>query len=187
MITLGIIELLLTATALAMDAFAVSISIGACRIYDSWMPSARMGLACGGMQALMPIAGWMISMRALPYIKSFDHWLAFGLLLIIGIKMIFESREEKECPENDPTKGMTLFFLALATSIDAMAAGISTGAIGQSVLLLSISTGIITTILSGSGIYIGKKLGTFFGKYMELSGGLMLCIIGIRILFSHLK
>lgn len=180
------IEILITASALAMDAFAVSLGIGACINYTSWVPPLRMGFACGSFQALMPIAGWFMGRNYLSLIESFDHWIAFLILLFIGIRMIHESREESRCYDNDPTTGKTLLFLALATSIDALAAGISLGTLGNTVMPLSISTGIITALLSVTGVHMGNRLGIMLGRQMEMTGGIFLCLIGLRILASHI-
>ena len=184
---LSVLELMITATALAMDALAVSIGIGACRNYHTFSPALRMGLACGGFQFLMPLIGWSLGIRFVRMISDYDHWLAFFLLFAIGLKMIWESRSEEECrPDGDPTRGMTLLTLALATSIDAMAVGVSMAAIEGPVFFLALSTGIITASLAGAGILIGGRLGKGLGKYMEISGGIVLCLIAVNILRSHL-
>ncbi len=183
---MGIIETFVTALALAMDAFAVSLGIGACISHTSWLPALRMGSACGSLQALMPVAGWFMGKKFLIMIKSLDHWIAFIILLVIGIRMIHESREETKCYTVDPTTGKTLLFLAIATSIDALAVGVSLGTLGNPVIFLSVSTGIITAILSISGVHMGNRLGVILGKKMEMGGGALLCLIGLRILITHL-
>jgi len=184
---LTIVELIITATALAMDAFAVSIGIGACRHNSDLSSALRMGIACGGLQFLMPLIGWTLGMRFVRMISSYDHWIAFSLLFFIGVKMVRDSFSEEECDiREDPTRGIILISLALATSIDALAAGISLAAIEGSILFLSISTGIITACLSASGIFLGCGLGKNLGKYMEISGGIVLCLIALNILRVHL-
>lgn len=178
---------MITATALAMDAFAVSIGVGACINYETFPPALRMGLACGGFQFLMPLIGWSMGIRFVQMISAYDHWLAFFLLFAIGLKMIWESRVEGDCrPNGDPTRGITLLTLALATSIDAMAVGVTMAAIQGPVFFLAISTGLITASLACAGIFIGGHLGKGLGKYMEIGGGIVLCLMAINILRSHL-
>lgn len=184
---LTVLELIITAIALAMDAFAVSIGIGACRRSPDLPSALRMGIACGGFQCFMPLIGWALGIRFVRMISSYDHWVAFILIFLIGIKMVLDSFSKEEChTREDPTRGIILISLAVATSIDALAAGVSLAAIEGSILFLAISTGIITAFLSASGIFLGYGLGKNLGKYMEISGGIVLCLIALNILRVHL-
>ncbi|WP_024822877.1 manganese efflux pump MntP family protein [Aminobacterium mobile] len=176
------LEILLTAAALSMDAFAVSIGVGACLSAPSVAPAFRMGAACGGFQFAMPLIGWCLGVQLLGFIEAYDHWVAFVILFFLGVNMIRESQEEKSCNGQDHTHGAMLLSLALATSIDALAAGIGVAALKGSVLLLAVPAGIITGGLSAFGVFLGFQAGRILGKYVEIAGGLVLCGIGLRIL-----
>jgi putative Mn2+ efflux pump MntP len=150
-----------------------------------------MGLACGIFQFLMPILGWLVGAYCAASVASFDHWIAFGLLAFVGGNMIrgsFAPLDEQPPAENaaDPTHSMTLLYVALATSIDALAVGASFALLQKPVLPLSICAGIITALLCFSGVLAGRMAGRFLGKRVELAGGLILCLIGLDILRTHL-
>ena len=135
----------------------------------------------------MPVLGWFLGISFVSYFRAFDHWIAFLLLAFVGIRMISEGMDKtSETQKKDPSKGMTMVMLSVATSIDALAVGLSLAVLDVSIWYPSIMIGVITTGMSLVAIKIGVKLGVVFGKRMEIFGGLILLIIGGRILFSHL-
>ena len=176
------------AVALAMDCFAVTLGL-ACGARGLTMKQAvRMAAYFGGFQFLMPVAGWFAGDRLLALIKDFDHWIAFGLLALIGGRMIYESfgmsEEEKAC-RPDQTQGTRLLVLALATSIDALAVGLSLGVIRTSILYPAVVIGATSFALTVAGAKLGPVLGRIVGRRAELIGGLILFGIGAKILFEH--
>ncbi|HRV98694.1 MAG TPA: manganese efflux pump MntP family protein [Aminobacteriaceae bacterium] len=185
---MSFVEMLLSAASLSMDAFAASLGIGACLGAGASAAAFRVGAACGGFQFAMPLAGWWLGSRFLESISGYDHWIAFFLLLIVGGNMIREAftKDEPNCPTADPSCGFALLFVALATSIDALAVGIGFAAIGAPVMPLSSSAGIITALLSFGGVLAGFRTALFLGRKAEFAGGVVLCIIGANILRMHL-
>jgi len=179
--------ILIIAIGLAMDAFAVSLGIGTSQ--QSNYPRARFRLAFhfGLFQFLMPILGWAAGIKILPFISSVDHWIAFILLAYVGINMIRSGlNKEEKSYLNDPSKGKTLVLLAIATSIDALAVGLSLAMLNIQILAPAIIIGIVTFAISMLGLFVGNLLGKKFGKQMEILGGVLLIGIGLRILISHL-
>jgi putative Mn2+ efflux pump MntP len=177
------------AVALAMDCFAITLGL-ACGARGLTMKQAvRMAAYFGGFQFLMPVAGWFAGDRLLSLIKDFDHWIAFGLLALIGGRMIYESfgmsEEEKAC-RPDQTQGTRLLVLALATSIDALAVGLSLGVIRTSILYPAVVIGATSFALTVAGAKLGPVLGRIVGRRAELVGGLILFGIGAKILVEHL-
>lgn len=186
---MSFIEILFIAVALAMDAFAVSVASGTNKFTHHGRPVFRISFHFGLFQFLMPVFGWYIGSGLVNLISSFDHWLAFGLLSFIGIKMISESFQQESAtgrPRSDPSKGMNLLMLSIATSIDALAVGLSLAFLNINIWYPAAIIGIITAALSVIGITIGKSLGVKFGKKMEIAGGIILILIGLRILIIHL-
>jgi putative Mn2+ efflux pump MntP len=180
-------ESVLSAVSLSMDAFAVALCIGACVAGATMGTAFRMGLACGLFQFFMPILGWIAGAYCAASVASFDHWIAFGLLAFVGGNMIrgaFASSEELD--PVDPTHSVTLLYLALATSIDALAVGASFALLQKPVLPLSICAGIVTALLCFGGVVAGRRAGRVLGKRVEIAGGLILCLIGLNILRTHL-
>lgn len=178
---------ILLATALALDAFAVSICIGLGLKKITAGHVFRVSFHFGFFQFMMPVLGYFGISFFKGYIEGFDHWVAFILLGFIGAKMLFESRESPEIKtKKDPTRKLALVMLSIATSIDALAVGISIALLSESIWPLAISTGIITSALSLIGIKSGFKIGKKFGSYMEILGGIILIFIGFKILFEHL-
>lgn len=193
------IEVLLIAVSLSMDAFAVSVSAAACTKHLTRYHMLRAAFAFGLFQFLMPLLGWFLGATFSNYIKSFDHWIAFGLLVFVGGKMLVEVYEEwKESPDacacptkeeekkRDLTSKRVVLLLAVATSIDALAVGISFSVIGKTALLPSVIIGLVTFIICTGGFFFGKKIGCILGRYAQLAGGIVLTAIGARILFLHL-
>jgi len=175
------------AVALGMDAFAVAISVGGrCSVIRA-RPLLRLSFHFGLFQFLMPVLGWYLGSRIDQYISAYDHWLAFGLLAVIGVKMIKESRSEGGSKREpvDPTRGWTLILLSVATSIDALAVGLSLAFLGIEVWTPSLVIGLVAMTMTAVGMVFGRKLGSLFGKRMELVGGLILIGIGVKILLEH--
>jgi putative Mn2+ efflux pump MntP len=186
---MSLILVLGVAVALAMDCFAITLGL-ACRARGLTMKQAvRMAAYFGGFQFVMPVVGWFAGDRLLGLIRNFDHWVAFGLLALIGGRMIYESfelgDEEKAC-RPDQTQGTRLVVLALATSIDALAVGLSLGVVRTSVLYPAAIIGVTSFVLTVVGAKLGPVIGRIVGKRAELLGGLILIGIGVKILVEHL-
>lgn len=184
---MDIISILVLAVALAMDAFGVSITDGMILKRIHIKNAVRIGLFFGGFQFLMPCIGSFLAGFALKYIETVDHWIAFGLLVFLGIRMIIEAKkEEKEIP-SDPLGSKTLTLMAIATSIDALAAGVTIAAAGtESVLFPAAVIGAVAFVFSFAGLYIGNKFGDILGEKAEIFGGVMLIAIGVKTLAEHL-
>ena len=136
----------------------------------------------------MPLLGWLAGSSIVAWIRAWDHWVAFALLAFIGGKMVFEGVFRKEETEyrSDPTRGLTLVLLSIATSIDALAAGLGLGVLGVPILFPCLVIGIVTAFMSALGLLFGKQLGLRFGRGMTVLGGVVLIGIGVRILVVHL-
>jgi putative Mn2+ efflux pump MntP len=182
-------SVIFVAIALAMDAFAVSVSNGVCFKKIGFLVPFTFGLYFGGFQFVMPLAGYYVGASFARYISAFDHWIAFGLLAFTGVSMIKESlnKEEMFCPTEDvilSVKNMTA--LAVATSIDALAVGVSYAALGYRIFYPAVFIGVAAFIFSAAGVFIGKKLGdTFKSGSLTLGGGILI-FIGFKILIEHL-
>ncbi len=185
---MDLLAIFVVAVALAMDAFSVSISAG--MIIQDPRPAHyfRLAFHFGLFQFMMPIFGYLAGAYLETYIRDYDHWLAVGLLTLIGLKMIKEafSRKEEKFGSRDPSRGLTLVILAIATSIDALAVGLGIGVLNQPVLFPSVIIGVTCALFSVIGTFIGKKASSLLGKRAELVGGVMLLIIGVKILLEHL-
>lgn len=187
---MDIISILLIAISLAMDAFAVSIAVSLNLKTVSKRQIFRLSFHTGFFQFMMPIIGWYFGYLFIQYIKAFDHWIAFILLSFIGIKMIYESFNEDDEINvknklSDPTRGFSLIYLCVATSIDALAVGVSLAMLNVNIWYPSIIIGLVTSTLSFIGMKIGEKLGKSFGNFMEITGGIILILIGTKILIEH--
>jgi len=184
---MGPIELTTIAIALAMDAFAVAIATGVALKTVNPRQTFRLAWHFGLFQALMPVIGWFLGGTVRSYIEAYDHWIAFGLLGYIGYKMIREAFEEDDGSQGDPTKGMTLIILSVATSIDALAVGLSLSMLGISVWWPSVVIGIVALLFTIAGLHFGKTAAKAksIGKYAEVVGGFVLIGIGIKILWEH--
>ena len=182
--SLSYLELLLIAVGLSMDAFAVSICKGLSLKRLKVRHAALVGLYFGGFQALMPMIGWALGYRFERVIASVDHWVAFFLLAVIGVGMIRESRESEEL--NDDLSFRTMVILAVATSIDALAVGITFAFLRVRILPAAGLIGVTTFLLSGLGVYIGHVFGLKYKAKAELAGGIILILIGLKILLEHL-
>ncbi len=186
---MGIFEIILIAVSLAMDAFAVSICKGLNMTKFSLKNALIIGGFFGVFQALMPTVGWLLGSGFEKYITSFDHWVAFGLLALIGANMIREAlgKNEEDSENADKLRIKELFALAIATSIDALAVGITFALqdnvnIGWTVVLI----GIITFLISVGGVFIGNRFGAKYKNKAELAGGIILILIGLKILLEDL-
>jgi len=186
---LSIVELLLIAVGLAADAFAVSV----CKGLASGKPSKGLVFSAGGFfgffQALMPFIGYLLGTTFAGVIEAYDHWVAFGLLLLIGANMIREALSKKEEKVTSTYKFGEMTVLAIATSIDALAAGVSFACLEFEFIWLVISVlviGVITFILSCTGVAIGAAIGNKGGKVASIIGGVILILIGTKILLQHL-
>lgn len=180
-------QILFIATGLAADSFAVSVSSGAIIEKLRLRHAMRIAVFFGVFQGLMPWIGWRIGSLASTMIRSMDHWLAFAILCFIGGKMIYESRrfeEEIKKPIN-PLNIYVLFTLAIATSIDALAVGITFSFLDVAIIEPVIIIGIVTFVFSLAGTYIGEFFGHIFEDKIELAGGIILIGIGTKILIEH--
>ncbi len=179
-------SIILIAIALAMDAFSVSISCGVIIHKLNPWHYFRLAFFFGLFQFIMPLIGYIGGYYVEHYIRSVDHWIAAGLLCLVSIKMIKESfDEENTCSVKDPSKGYYVILLAIATSIDALAVGLSFGVLQKSIIVPSIIIGIVCALFSLVGVTIGKQLKNFTGKKAELFGGVMLLFIAAKILYDH--
>jgi putative Mn2+ efflux pump MntP len=179
------IIIILIAIGLAMDSFSVSITRGFTNTKTTLSIEAlKTGFFFGFFQAFMPIIGWFAGLSVIDFISGFDHWIAFGLLIFIGGRMIYEStfKESKKVVNSSSFK--VLLILSIATSIDALAVGLSLSFLETSIILPVIIIGIITFALSFLGVFIGKKFGSYFEK-IGILGGVILIVIAIRILIEH--
>ncbi len=187
-VIMGLIELFLIAIGLSMDAFAVSVGKGLS------VPSIKpkhvfsVGLWFGGFQSLMPLLGFLLGISFASFVENVDHWIAFVLLGIIGFNMIKESRSRGCCDDaSSPDFSMrTMFMMAVATSIDALAVGVSFAFIGANITMAIIIIGIVTFIMSAIGLKIGNIFGCRYKSKAEFAGGMILILMGLKILLEHL-
>ena len=170
-----------------MDAFAVSVAAGL--TLDSVTPrhTFRLAFHFGLFQFAMPIFGWLAGKEVVVYISEYDHWVAFCLLAFVGGKMLWDARSSgSKFNKSDPTRGLMLVTLSVATSIDALAVGMSMAFMRISVWVPAVVIGIVAAALSGVGFTFGSRLGSYVGRWAEALGGCVLLFIGTRILISHL-
>jgi manganese efflux pump family protein len=185
---LDLITTLALAFGLSMDAFAVAISSGLAMDRIRLKNALKIGFAFGLFQAGMPILGWLAGSRLRTLISELDHWIAFGLLAFIGGKMIHEALITR-CDERavNALDNKTLLGLSIATSIDALAVGISFAFLKTAVFIPSLIIGSVTFLISTCGVMLGHRFGCYLGKRVEIAGGLVLIGIGIKILIEHLS
>jgi putative Mn2+ efflux pump MntP len=183
------LNLLALAVALAMDAFAVAVVAGITVVPLTKRRIFRLAFHFGLFQGLMPTIGWAAGIAIHKTIAVFDHWIAFGLLAFVGGRMIWvalSGEEETLDTSHDPTKGWTLVVLSVATSIDALAVGLSLGVIGSNILVPVLVIGFIAAAFTVLGMLLGRLIGTRWGKRIEILGGIILLGIGIKIVLEHL-
>ncbi len=184
---MSIVTIVFIAFGLAMDAFAVSVTSGLAIKRLQIKHALRIAMSFGLFQAVMPLIGWLGGFKLRYFISGVDHWIAFGLLSIIGFKMILESTKmDSDKKGFNPLDIHVLLMLSIATSIDALAVGLSLSFLKIFIITPAIIIGIITFLLSFSGVFIGNRYGHFFEKKIEIAGGLILIGIGITILIEHL-
>jgi putative Mn2+ efflux pump MntP len=176
------------ALALAMDAFAVALATGMNLAALTGRHLFRLGFHFGLFQALMPIIGWLAGRTVQQYIAAWDHWIAFGLLAFVGGHMLWEARSEahEEKRTNDPTRGLSLIMLSVATSIDALAVGFSLSVLGVSIWTPALVIGLVAGVLTVIGMLLGRRAGDQWGPRVEIAGGLVLIGIGVKILVEHM-
>ena len=184
---MGILELLILAVGLSMDAFAVSICKGLAMKKAAWKAQLCCGAWFGGFQALMPLIGYFLGSLFIDAISAIDHWIAFVLLAIIGINMLREALNGEEETADADLSVKTMFLMAVATSIDALAVGISLAMAGVSNIFLAVLLiGVTTFVLSAIGVRVGNVFGSRYEKQAELMGGVILILLGVKILLEHL-
>jgi len=183
------VEIFAIAVALAVDAFAVAMATACCmkRVHTRhWL---RMSSSFGLFQTGMTLAGWLAGLSVKSLIESFDHWLAFGLLLFVAVKMVVESRKPEECDieAKDPTKGWNLLLLSVATSIDALAVGLSMALLNVPILIPAVIIGIVAFVLTFAGMQLGCRAVArlHLGAKAEMLGAAVLLLIALRILYDH--
>jgi manganese efflux pump family protein len=182
------ISLLALAFALAMDAFAVALVTGLTLDPLRRRQIFRLSFHFGLFQAMMPLIGWTAGTAVHRWIASFDHWIAWGLLTFVGGRMIWGAfcGAEEARPNADPTSGWDLVILSVATSIDALAVGLSLAVIGAPIVVPAVVIGIIAAGMTVTGMLLGRRIGAFWGKRVEIFGGLILFAVGTKILIDHL-
>ena len=185
-IVMTFLELFLIAIGLSMDAFSVSICKGLTTKKFSWPMALICGLWFGGFQVLMPIIGYYLGAQFQEMIEAYDHWIAFGLLFLIGANMIREAVWGKEEKQDGSLGFKTMFLLAIATSIDALAVGVSFACIRVKLWSSVLIIGTITFLFSVLGVKIGNVFGSKYEKSAEITGGIILILIGLKILLDHL-
>lgn len=181
------LTLLGIAFGLAMDAFAVATAAGLSLGSVTPRHVFRLSFHFGLFQFLMPVVGWMAGTRFASYIGAYDHWVAFGLLAYVGAKMLWEAFADRPAEaRSDPTRGLMLVTLSVATSLDALAVGLSMALLGVDIWLPSVVIGLVAAVMTMIGLALGRRLGPRCGFWAELAGGIILLAIGLRILLSHL-
>lgn len=183
---MGLLELIILSIGLAMDAFAVAVCKGLSMSKMKWRNACIIGIYFGFFQAFMPFIGYLLGISFQDKICSIDHWIAFVLLGIIGLNMIKESISNENEKNDESIKFKDMIILALATSIDALAVGITFAFLKVNILLAISLIGIITLIISVAGVKIGNIFGNRYEKKAEFAGGIILILLGIKILLEHL-
>ena len=178
------IEAFFLAVALAMDAFAVALTQGA-RFRPKLAPALAIAGLFGAFQGLMPLGGWALGSLAFAFIAAIDHWIAFLLLGFLGVRMITGAQGEASAPE--PLKGLALLVAAIATSIDAFAAGIALPTMAIGPVISAVMIALVTFILSAAGLWSGRLIGSALGHRAEQLGGALLIFLGTKILLEHLE
>ncbi len=177
------------AVALAMDALAVALATGVSLKHVSFRQTFRLAWHFGLFQAMMPVIGWAGGLTVRSYIERYGHWIAFSLLALVGGNMLKEAfeKDEQRRQRRDPTRGLTMVMLATATSIDALAVGLSLSMLNVSIWMPATVIGVVALVFTAAGMHIGHMISSAprFSKYAEACGGLVLFIIGLKILHDH--
>jgi putative Mn2+ efflux pump MntP len=180
------VTIFLIAIGLCFDSFAVSVSSGLMMKHIKFSDAMKISFSLAFFQGLMPLIGWMAGHSISEYLSNYDHWIAFGLLFIIGVRMIWESRKADDKKTLNPLNIWYIIYMSIATSIDALIVGISFAFIKTDIYTSIIIIGSVTFVAAMLGIFFGKKAGLRFGKKMEVLGGIILIVIGLKILIEHL-
>ena len=183
---MGIVELLLISVGLAMDAFAVSVGKGMTLKRVQPRHALTAGVWFGGFQGLMPLIGYYVGRSFSEYVVSVDHWIAFGLLVLIGLNMIRETIWGDDEEQDSDFGVRTMLIMAIATSIDALAVGVSMAFLDVNIWISAAVIGIVTLIISAAGVYLGTVFGARLGSKAGIVGGLILIAIGVKILVEHM-
>ena len=183
---MDLLTIILIAVGLAMDTFAISIVKGMAISRQRRKFALLLGGFFGGFQMLMPAIGWLVGLSFKDIIMGVDHWIAFGLLAFIGAKMIYDSTRKDSDKKDESLRLHSILILAIATSIDALMVGLSFAFLNTSILEPILVIGLITFILSIIGFFFGCGLGRVFGNKIKIVGGLILIVIGLRILLEHI-
>jgi manganese efflux pump family protein len=185
---LSFIEIIIVALALSMDAGAVSLAASTAGYAANKRAVFRLSFHFGLFQFLMPVLGWAIGATIEPLIASFDHWIAFVLLGFVASRMIRTAFDPAETqPADDPSRGLTLVMLSVATSIDALAVGLSLAVLNVGVWYPSAMIGVVTTVICITAIFVGGRVGVWLGKRAQLIGGIILLLIAARIVIAHIS
>ena len=182
---MGIFSILLTGFALSMDAFAVSVTKGMTLKKINLSIATNIAFLFGLFQAVMPLIGWLFGMNFELYIRSIDHWIAVFLLSFLGIKMIVEAIKDDDNDNSTYLDNKELIILSIATSIDALAVGVTFAFLNIDIIPICVSIGVITFLVCFIGVLIGKKIGSVFKNYAQIIGGIILILIGLNILNEH--
>ena len=181
-------SIMLIAIGLSADCFAVALSGGISKKNHSWLQVFRVSFSFGFFQALMPVLGWLAGRTIVEYIADYDHWVAFVLLTVVSGRMFWEALRSESSKEKvaDITRGFLLLTLSIATSIDALAVGLSFAFLEVNIALASPTIGVVAFVVTTIGFMLGKKVSKLIGKRAEAIGALILLAIALRILFSHI-
>jgi len=186
-LAMSFFEIILIAFGLSADAFAVSVAAGSTGAARGHRSMLRLSFHFGLFQFLMPVLGWLAGLSIAYYVQSFDHWIVFGLLVWVAVHMIQSARADDErVVQQDPSRGMMLVILSVATSLDALAIGLSLALLRVSIWYPSVVIGVVTGTTSFIGILLGQRFSRKFGSRAAIIGGALLILIGVRILLAHL-
>ncbi|MCI8340487.1 MAG: manganese efflux pump MntP family protein [Eggerthellaceae bacterium] len=187
---MGFVELLVIAVGLSMDAFAVSVGKGLCMRQVRWGQALAIALCFGLFQAAMPLVGWALGTQFSQYVEPVDHWVAFGLLGVIGAKMVWDGLHEQPddaCPADEQALPVAeLLMLGVATSIDAFAVGCTFAFLSVDIVVAVAVIGVVTFVLSLVGVALGHQVGSRYNKAATIAGGVVLVLIGLKTLLEHL-
>ena len=184
---MGIFSIFLTGFALSMDAFAVSVTKGMTLKKINLSIATKIAFLFGLFQGVMPLIGWLFGMNFELYIRSIDHWIAVFLLSFLGVKMIIEAIKDDDNDDTTYLDNKELIILSIATSIDALAVGVTFAFLNIDIIPICISIGVITFLVCFIGVVIGKKIGSVFKNSAQIRGGIILILIGLNILNEHTK
>lgn len=189
MLTVNPISLVFLALAMSTDAFAAALGKGAALHKPRLVEALRTGLIFGVIEAITPVIGWSIGQVATRFVDSWDHWIAFVLLLVLGLHMIYNGLKQDDEEQEKPGQHsfLILAVTAFATSIDALAVGVGLAFVDVNILVAAAAIGLATTVMVTIGVMLGRALGTVVGKRAEIVGGLVLMVVGATILYEHLS